>query len=196
MFTGLIQDIGTVVSLSPQNGGKRIGIETQMDLSGVPLGASIACSGVCMTVVEKNENRFFIEASPETLRKTIIENWATGTKVNLEPSLRLGDELGGHFVFGHVDGRAVVKSIRPEGNSTVIDLQSPDELRRFLAPKGSVALDGVSLTVNEVRGDVFSVAIIPHTWSHTTLRFLKAGESVNIEIDMLARYVARMMEAA
>lgn len=196
MFTGLIQDIGTVVSVTPQGEGKRIGIETKMDLSVVPLGASIACSGCCLTVVEKAKHSFFIEASPETLTKTFIKNWGEGTKVNLEPSLRLGDELGGHFVFGHVDGEAVVKTIVAEGDYTRIDFQSPESLRRYIASKGSVTLDGVSLTVNEVKDDFFSVMIIPHTWTHTTFQFLKAGDTVNIEIDMLARYVARLMEAA
>lgn len=196
MFTGLVQDTGTVVSIEEKSGGKRLEIETALNLDLLPVGASVACSGCCLTITQKSKNRFFTDISPETLRKTIIQNWAVGARVNLEPSLRLGDELGGHFVFGHIDGQALVKEMKTEGNATRIEFQSPKTLARFIAPKGSVTLDGVSLTVNEVKDDVFSVMIIPHTWQNTTLRFLKAGDSVNIEADMLARYVARMMEAA
>ncbi len=192
MFTGLIQDIGTVTDIR-KAGDWRIMIETAMDLASTQLCASIACAGCCLTVVEKTANSFAVDVSAESLSKTNIGTWNVGRKINIEPSLKLGDELGGHFVFGHVDGLAVIKNIRKEGDSHRLDIEAPQNLARYIAAKGSVSLDGVSLTVNEIQGHVFGVNIIPHTWSRTTLGTLKAGDHVNLEIDMLARYVARML---
>jgi riboflavin synthase len=193
MFTGLIQDIGTVTSVQHNGPAKRIVIETNIDVKRMSLGASVACSGCCLTVVEKNKNSFAADVSAETLSKTVIGSWVAGTRVNIEPSLQLGDELGGHFVFGHVDGLATIESITPEGDNRRIKIRAPQELAAYIASKGSVSLDGVSLTVNEVEGAVFGVNIIPHTLEHTTLGDRKPGNKLNIEIDMLARYVARMI---
>lgn len=195
MFTGIIQDIGTVQSIE-KSGDWRIVIKTGLDLSATPLGASIACSGCCLTVVEKGDDWFAVDVSAESLSKTAIGQWQEGISVNIEPSLKLGDELGGHIVSGHIDGLAVLKSMTQDGDSYRLKIQAPAELAKFVAPKGSVALNGISLTVNEVEGDVFGVNIIPHTWEQTTLSQVKEGDMLNIEIDMLARYVARMMEAA
>lgn len=196
MFTGLIKDVGTVVSAASAGGGKRIQIETNMELQKIAIGASVACSGVCLTVTDKEKNSFYTDVSEETLNKTVIGEWGAGTRVNLEPSLHLGDEIGGHFVFGHVDGRALIKEIAEAGNSRVVTIEVDAALSTYLAPKGSVALDGISLTVNAVRGNEFTVSIIPHTWERTTFHFLKAGDAMNIEIDMLARYVGRMLGKA
>ena len=193
MFTGLIQDIGRVRSIS-KDGDWRIVIETGLDLSGVEIGASIACSGCCLTVVEKADNSFGVDVSAESLFKTGIGKWQDGTPVNLEPSLKLGDELGGHIVSGHVDGQAELIEIKEDGDSFRLKFKAPDGLAAFIAPKGSIALDGISLTVNEVEGNVFGVNIIPHTWVHTSLSTKKEGDYLNIEIDMLARYVARQLE--
>jgi riboflavin synthase len=196
MFTGLVQDIGTIASVQPQGTGLRAGITTNLDLTKVAIGASIACSGVCLTVVSIEEKTFYVEVSGETLSVTSLKNWQTGTKVNLEPSLRLGDELGGHFVFGHVDAVAEVTAVTPDGTSKKIEISAPKNLSAFIAAKGSVSLDGVSLTVNEVVGNRFAVNIIPHTLEHTTLGERKAGDKLNMEVDMLARYVARMLGPA
>ena len=193
MFTGLIQNIGTVKSIT-KDGDWRIVIESDMDLSNTDIGASIACSGCCLTVVEKDQNSFAADVSAESFSKTIIKNWEEGASVNLEPSLKLGDELGGHIVSGHVDGVAQLISILEEGGSWRLKIKAPHDLAGFIAQKGSVALDGISLTVNEVENDVFGVSIIPHTWEHTTLSSKKVGDALNIEIDMLARYVARMLQ--
>jgi len=193
MFTGLIQDIGTVARID-KGGDWRLVIETGMDLSAVPLGASIACSGCCLTVVEKEDSAFHVDVSAETLACTSLGHWDVGRVINLEPSLKMGDELGGHFVFGHVDGLAELVSIEQEGESHRLMIRPPEALMRFIAPKGSVALDGVSLTVNAVEADRFGVNIIPHTWEHTTLGQVEVAQKMNIEIDMLARYVARQME--
>ncbi len=193
MFTGLIQDIGRVRSID-KDGDWRIVIETGLDLNATEIGASIACSGCCLTVVEKDDHSFAVDVSAESLFKTGIGKWQDGTPVNLEPSLKLGDELGGHIVSGHVDGLAELVSIQEDGDSFRLKIRVPEELSGFIAPKGSVALDGISLTVNEVEGNVFGVNIIPHTWVHTSLSSKKEGDYLNIEIDMLARYVARMLE--
>ena len=193
MFTGLIQDIGRVRSID-KDGDWRIVIETGLDLSGVEIGASIACSGCCLTVVEKTDNSFGVDVSAESLFKTGIGKWQDGTPVNLEPSLKLGDELGGHIVSGHVDGQAELIEIKEDGDSFRLKFKAPEELAAFIAPKGSIALDGISLTVNEVEGNIFGVNIIPHTWVHTSLSTRKEGDYLNIEIDMLARYVARQLE--
>lgn len=192
MFTGIITDVGRVLSVERQ-GDTRFTIATRFDLATVPLGASIACNGVCLTVVETGDGRFSVQASAETLSKTTLGDWVEGSPVNLERSLRLGDELGGHLVYGHVDGVATVVSIRPEGESLRYTFETPAELAKYVAPKGSVALDGVSLTVNEVDGARFGVNIIPHTQKCTTFGTLTPGSRMNMEVDMLARYVARLV---
>lgn len=190
MFTGLIQDMGTVRAIE-KHGDTRIEIETALDLSAMPLGCSICCSGACLTVVQKGANWFAVDVSSETLSKTGIGLWTIGARINLEPSLRLGDELGGHFVFGHVDGQAQILEVKEDGASRIFRIKA--EANGLIAAKGSIALDGVSLTVNEVQGDVFTVNIIPHTWEKTTMQFLKPGDRVNLEFDMLARYVAQAL---
>lgn len=195
MFTGLVQDIGTVTKIE-KRGDTRITIETALDLSETPIGASICCSGVCLTAVQIGPGWFAVDVSAETLSRSGLGLWTKGTKVNLEPSLRMGDELGGHFVFGHVDGQAAIETIRQSGESQILTIAAPKELASFIAEKGSVALDGVSLTVNSVEANCFTVNIIPHTWEKTTLGLAKAGDKLNIEIDMLARYVARALKSA
>ncbi len=197
MFTGLITGVGTVRRLQPLGAGHDMRLEIRSpwaDTAAMPLGASIACSGCCLTAVAVGPDWFAIDASAETLSKTNLGSWTEGTRVNLERSLRLGDELGGHLVSGHVDGRAQVTHVTPEHGSWRVGFEVPQELARFIASKGSVAVDGVSLTVNEVAGTRFGVNIIPHTWTATTLGQLQAGDAVHIEIDMLARYVARLTE--
>ncbi|MBI2719510.1 MAG: riboflavin synthase [Rhizobiales bacterium] len=193
MFTGIVTDIGTVRSLE-QRGDRRIEIATGLDLGGIAIGASIACAGCCLTVVAKGPGSFFVEASAETLSKTTLGEWQPGSRVNLECALRMGDELGGHVVSGHVDGVGEIVAIRPEGDSRRFRFRVPREIAKFIAPKGSVALDGTSLTVNEVGGIEFGVNIIAHTLAVTTWGEAKAGGRVNVEIDMLARYVARLAE--
>jgi riboflavin synthase len=193
MFTGIVTDIGTVRSVT-RGGDTRFEIATGFDMAGVAMGASIACNGVCLTVVDKGPDWFAVQASAETLSKSTLGGWRPGTRVNLERPLKIGDELGGHIVSGHVDGLGTIVSIRPEGDSKRIRIRVPDELARFIAPKGSVAVDGTSLTVNEVEGSVFGVNIIPHTQAVTTWGTMAEGQPVNIEIDMLARYVARLNE--
>jgi riboflavin synthase len=193
MFTGIITDIGTVRTVT-RAGDTRFEIATAYDLAAVEIGASIACNGCCLTVVEKGRDWFAIQASAETLSKTTLGDWRQGTRINLERALKIGDELGGHIVSGHVDGLGEIVSIRAEGDSKRFRVRVPHELARFIAPKGSVAIDGTSLTVNEVEGREFGVNIIPHTQSVTTWGSLAEGQRVNIEIDMLARYVARLTE--
>lgn len=196
MFTGIITDVGRVRSIRDTNRDRRFEIETRYDLGTVDIGASISHAGCCLTVVEKGDDWFAVEVSGETLSKTSLVDWSEGSPVNLERAARLGDELGGHVVSGHVDGVGEVLSITPEGGSHRVQFRAPAPLHRFIAPKGSVAVDGVSLTVNEVEGDVFGVNLIPHTWDVTTLGGLKVGSKVNLEIDVLARYVARWQETA
>jgi len=195
MFTGIITDIGTVRS-AEQRGDLRLVIGCGYDMGPVALGASIACSGACLTVVDKGPDWFAVDLSAETVARTAPGLWVEGGKLNLERALRLGDELGGHLVTGHVDGLAEVIGLCPEGDSTKVSLSVPRDLGPMLAPKGSVTLDGVSLTVNEVadHDDLthFSVNIIPHTWQHTTLGTLTVGRRLNVEIDVLARYLKRM----
>lgn len=193
MFTGIITDIGRVARLE-RRGDLRARIETAYDTDTVAVGASIACSGCCLTVVDKGAGWFAVDISAESLSKTTLGNWTEGVRVNLERALRMGDELGGHIVSGHVDGVATVREKRPEGDSTRWVFELPKPLARFVAPKGSVALDGVSLTVNEVDGPRFGVNVIPHTAARTTFGGLEPGARVNVEIDMLARYVARLTE--
>jgi riboflavin synthase len=193
MFTGIITDIGTIRSVT-RAGDTRFEIVTSYDLATVDLGASIACNGCCLTVIEKGRDWFAIQASAETLSKTTLGQWTQGTRINLERALKIGDELGGHIVSGHVDGLGEILSITPEGGSQRFSFRVPDALARFIAPKGSVAIDGTSLTVNEVEGNKFGVNIIPHTQAVTTWGTMVEGQRVNIEIDMLARYVARLTE--
>jgi riboflavin synthase len=198
MFTGIITDVGTVRS-AEQRGDLRLAIDCSYDLSTVELGASIACSGVCLTVVDKGPDWFAVDVSGETLSRTAPNAWQEGAPLNLERALRMGDELGGHLVTGHVDAVGEIIGTCPEGASTRIGIRVPRELGGALAPKGSVTLDGVSLTVNEVRdeadGTHFSVNVIPHTAAQTTLGALMAGGQVNVEIDVLARYLQRMLAA-
>ncbi len=193
MFTGLIQDVGRVRSID-KDGDWRVVIETGLDLGATEIGASIACCGCCLTVVEKDDRSFAVDVSAESLFKTGIGKWQEGTPVNLEPSLKLGDELGGHIVSGHVDGQAELIEVKEDGDSFRLKIRAPGDFASFIAPKGSISLDGISLTVNEVEGDIFGVNIIPHTWVHTSLSSKKEGDYLNIEIDMLARYVARMLD--
>lgn len=193
MFTGLIQDIGRVTSID-KDGDWRIVIETGMDMARHEIGASICCSGCCLTVVEKGKDWFAVEVSNESLALTVIGGWDIGSRINLEPSLRLGDEMGGHIVSGHVDGLAEVVDISKDADSHRLKIKVPKALAQYIAAKGSVTLDGISLTVNEVEGDVFGVNIIPHTWEYTTLSDRRVGHVLNLEIDMLARYVARMLD--
>jgi riboflavin synthase len=197
MFTGIVTDLGTVRTIEPAGQGRdlRIVIATAWDVSGIALGASVACNGCCLTVVEKGEGTLAFTASAETLAKTTIGRWRPGTLVNLERSLRLGDELGGHLVQGHVDGVGTVAEAIPEGGSTRMRIRPPPHLMPFIAPKGSVAVDGVSLTVNDVDADAFGVNIIAHTASVTTLGRMKPGDPVNIEVDLVARYLARLLDA-
>lgn len=193
MFTGLIQDIGTL-SRIVRGGDTRFEITTRLDTTSLDVGASIACSGCCLTIVEKGPQWFAVEASAETLSKTRLKDWHEGTPVNLEPSLRIGDELGGHLVFGHVDGLAELLAVEPVGDSHRLRLRPPQNHAHLVAAKGSVALDGISLTVNSVdEAGIFEVNIIPHTWQATTLQCMETGQSLNFEADMLARYVARML---
>jgi len=193
MFTGIITDVGRVRSIET-NGDTRLVIETAYDTREIDIGASIACAGPCLTVTDKDEGWFAVDASAETLSKTTLGDWAEGTRVNLERALKVGDEMGGHIVTGHVDGIAVVISVTPEGDSQRFVLEAPKEYARYVAPKGSVTLDGVSLTVNEVDGNQFGVNIIPHTQAATTFGDLQPGDRVNFEIDVLARYVDRLRE--
>lgn len=196
MFTGIITDVGQVRHIETR-GDTHIVIATHYDVSEIALGASIACSGPCMTVVDKGnaaDRWFAVTASGETLSKTTIGDWKVGDKVNLERPMKVGEELGGHIVTGHIDGVAEVKSVLPEGESVRITFEAPVKLAPFIAPKGSVALDGISLTVNQVDGVRFGVNIIPHTQQVTTFGGLKPGMKVNLEIDLLARYVARLVK--
>ena len=198
MFTGIITDIGEVVGLE-KRGDTRFVIATAYEPASIAVGASIACSGCCLTAIEMGRHvdgrgTFLVEASAETLSKTTLANWKLGTRVNLERAVKVGDELGGHIVSGHVDGVGRIDSMTPEGDSMRFRFSVPAAIARFIAAKGSVAVDGTSLTVNEVEGNSFGVNIIPHTQTVTTWGQMKTGDAVNIEIDMLARYVARLAE--
>ncbi|KLN59357.1 riboflavin synthase subunit alpha [Kiloniella spongiae] len=199
MFTGIITDLGSVKSII-DNGDKRFVFNTAFDMDTVDIGASIACSGVCLTVVEKGQGWFSADVSAETLSKTTLEKWTKGTPVNFERALRIGDELGGHLVSGHVDGIASVISIIADGDSKRFTFEAPEDLAKFIAPKGSIVLDGVSLTVNEVNGNQFGVNIIPHTAEMTTFGQWQVGSfktgncEINLEIDLLARYVGQLLE--
>jgi riboflavin synthase len=196
MFTGIITDIGRVRAVRDTNRDRRFEIGTAYDLETVDIGASIAHSGCCLTVVEKGAGWFAVEVSRESLDVTTLGDWTEGGAINLERATKVGDELGGHIVSGHVDGVGEVVDIRVEGGSHRVEIRAPRPLHRFIAQKGSVAVEGVSLTVNAVADDIFGVNIIPHTWEVTTLGRLKTGARVNLEIDVLARYVARWQETA
>jgi riboflavin synthase len=198
MFTGIVTDVGRIVAAT-QAGDLRARIATGYDVAKIDIGASIACDGVCLTVVALGsapQNWFDVDISAETLSKTNIghNGWPVGKRINLERALRVGDELGGHIVSGHVDGVAEVVSVRPEGGSVRVTFRAPKALARFIAPKGSVALNGTSLTVNEVEGAEFGVNFIPHTQAVTTWGEVAVGDRVNLEVDTMARYVARLRE--
>lgn len=193
MFTGIVTDIGTVTALE-QHGDLTARITTAYDVSGIDIGASIASDGVCLTVVALGDDWYDVQVSAETLDKTNLGGWAVGSKVNLERALKVGDELGGHIVSGHVDGVAEVVAITDEGDSTRMTFRAPEHLARFIAPKGSVALNGTSLTVNDVDGVMFGINLIPHTKEVTTWGQVAVGDKINLEIDTLARYVARLAE--
>ena len=197
MFTGIISAVGRVRAVTPLGAGQDMRLVLEAAWPEPPaIGASIACSGCCLTVVELGADWFAVDASAETLDKTVLGAWAPGSPVNLERSLRMGDELGGHLVSGHVDGVGTVEGRTPENGSTRFRIRVPAALARFIAPKGSVAVNGISLTVNEVDASSFGVNIIPHTLANTDLSALRPGAAVNIEIDTLARYVARLAETA
>ena len=193
MFTGIVTDVGQVREIADApGGGHRLAIDTAYDTGTMALGASIACSGPCLTVVDKGPGWFAVDVSRETADCTTLGDWRAGTRVNLERALCLGDELGGHLVTGHIDGVAVLESAEPEGDSLRLTARCPAELSRFVASKGSVALDGVSLTVNEVADDVFGINLIPHTLAETNFGDCAAGRRLNLEVDLIARYLARL----
>ncbi len=195
MFTGIVTDIGTVTTVESP-GDTRVVVSTAYDTATVDLGASISCSGVCLTVVDKGPNWFAVDVSGETISRTARDQWTQGRQFNLERAMKLGDELGGHIVTGHVDGLGTVVALAEEGGSHRVTIRAGADIAPFIAPKGSVTVDGVSLTVNSVQdidGEVeFGLNIIPHTWAVTTLGTIQMGQSVNIEIDVLARYLQRM----
>lgn len=196
MFTGIVTDVGQVRHIE-KRGDTHIVIATHYDMDKLPMGGSVACCGACLTVVDKGDNAdrwFAVTASAETLSKTTMGSWKPGSPVNLELPLRVGDELGGHIVSGHVDGLAELVRMVPEGESTRMTFEVPKPLAKFIAEKGSVALDGISLTVNEVEGNSFGINVIPHTLKVTTFGNLKPGMKVNLEIDTIARYVARLVK--
>lgn len=200
MFTGIVTAVGEIVALEAREVGVRLRVAHDYDPEGIDMGASIAHAGCCLTVIDKGrlpDGRGWhdVDASPETLRVTTMDEWKVGTRVNLERSLKLGDEMGGHLVTGHVDGVAVIESRVEEGDMAVFTFRVPHHLARFVAAKGSVALDGTSLTVNSVDGDCFKVQIIPHTLAVTTWGGRRAGDRIDFEIDLMARYVARLREA-
>jgi riboflavin synthase len=196
MFTGIVTDVGRVRSVRETNRDRRFEIETGYDTTTLDIGASVCHAGCCLTVVEKGSGWFAVEVSGETLSLTTLSDWKEGRPVNLERSAKVGDELGGHIVSGHVDGIGEVLSLESEGGSHRVRIRAPKPLHRLIAPKGSITVEGVSLTVNGVEDDIFGVNLIPHTWDVTTLGELKVGSRVNLEIDMLARYLARWRETA
>ncbi|MDC1117909.1 riboflavin synthase [Alphaproteobacteria bacterium] len=191
MFTGIITAIGRLEAITDK-GDRRLRISCDWGCAAIDIGASIACSGICLTVIDRQDHWFEVAASAETMAVTTLGDWQQGDGLNLERALCLGDELGGHIVSGHVDGLAVITSITPAGDSHVVWLEAPHSLAKFVAPKGSVALDGVSLTVNTVKGNAFSLNVIQHSWDVTGWGQAVVGQKMNMEIDMLARYVARL----
>lgn len=195
MFTGIVTDLGEIRRVVRNKGKEtRFEINTAYDLNGIDIGASIAHNGVCLTIVDKGADWYAVEVSAESISKTTLGDWTKGGRINLERAMKVGDELGGHIVSGHVDGVATVVSIADENESKRFVFEAPENLAKFVAPKGSVALDGVSLTVNEVDGRRFGINVIPHTQAVTTFGRLRQGDRVNMEIDMLARYVARLLD--
>jgi riboflavin synthase len=192
MFTGIITDVGRILEIT-EDDGRRMTIETRLPLAEIPLGGSIATSGICFTAIDKGPDWFTVQASGATLEVTTAGRWAKGGQVNLERSLRIGEELGGHIVFGHVDAVGEILALDPVGESHRLEVRVPTTLAPLIAVKGSVAVDGISLTVNEAGADRFVVNIIPHSWTHTNLSARGVGDGVNIEVDMLARYVARQL---
>lgn len=196
MFTGIVTHVGTVARIDKSSGDWKLFISSSMRVSDIAVGASVSCSGCCLTVVDKDQDWMAFDVSNETLSKTVIGSWETGTRLNLEASLKVGDEIGGHMVTGHVDGFATLQKVTPDGDSHRLKIEVPDNLAVFLAPKGCVTLDGISLTVNEVERNVFGVNIIPHTWIHTSIAEKKPGDMMNFEADPIARYVARYMGKA
>ena len=195
MFTGIVTDIGEVLDVEERAAGlRRLTIACAYDPASIAIGASICCAGVCMTAVATGKNNFAVDAAAETLAVTTVGRWRKGTRINLERSLKIGDELGGHLVSGHVDGLAELIARDDLTDMAKLTVRVPKPLARFIAQKGSVALDGVSLTVNDVTVDTFSVLIIPHTLAVTTLGVLKQGDTLNLEVDVMARYAARLME--
>ena len=196
MFTGIINDLGDILEVHEKAEElRRIVVGCSYNPNSIAIGASIACSGICLTVVDRGSGYFAVDAAAETLRMTTAKSWRPGTRLNLERALRLGDELGGHMVSGHVDGLAELTARDDFLDSAALTFRAPAELARFIAAKGSVALDGVSLTVNAVEGDTFSVLIIPHTLKVTTFGSLEPRTRVNLEVDLMARYAARLLEA-
>lgn len=198
MFTGIVTDVGRIAAVTPMNEGVRLRIETAYDPATIDMGASISCSGTCLTVTglapaDQTERWFEVEAWEEALRLTTIGTWEEGTRVNLERSLKIGDELGGHLVSGHVDGMATIEGVGEEGDARRFTIRAPNELARYIAPKGSVALDGTSLTVNAVNGAEFDVLLIRHSLDVTTWSQRKAGDRVNLEVDQMARYADRLI---
>jgi len=193
MFTGIITDLGEIVDIKEGDARRTFRIRTGLDLSTLIEGASIACDGCCLTLVSKDNDSFTVDAVAETLAITTLGQWTKGTRVNLESSLRLGDEMGGHMVSGHVDALATIESITPDGDSWRLKIRIPDQFATYIAPKGSVTLNGISLTINEVEGSVFGICIIPHTWNVTNIGQQKPGNKINFEVDLLARYVARIL---
>lgn len=193
MFTGIVTHIGTVARIDKTGGDWKLFVQSSMNISKIEIGASISCSGCCLTVIDKDQNWFAFSVSSETLSKTVIGEWEAGTRLNLESAMKLGDELGGHMLTGHVDGIATIESIVRDGDSHRLIISVPQHLALYLATKGSVAVDGISLTVNEVHENSFGVNIIPYTWTQTTLGEKKEGDHLNLEIDLLARYVARQL---
>jgi riboflavin synthase len=192
MFTGIITDVGRVLKIA-DSGGRRMTIETRLPLADIPLGSSIATSGICFSAIDKGDDWFTVEASGATLEVTTAGAWMVGDTVNLERSLRIGDELGGHIVFGHVDAVGEILALEPAGESHRLEVRVPRSLAPLIAVKGSIAVDGISLTVNQVGVDRCAVNVIPHTWRVTNLREREPGDRVNVEVDMLARYVARQL---
>jgi riboflavin synthase len=194
MFTGIVTDIGTVRRIERGNGGATLTIATAYDAAAIALGASIGCAGVCLTATALRPGEFTADASAETLACSTVGEWREGARINLEQAMKLGDEMGGHLVLGHVDGVARLVGREPDGDSVRFTIEAPNELAPFIASKGSVALDGVSLTVNAVEGPVFGVNIIPHTLAHTTFGDAGPGTRMNLEIDLIARYVQRLLQ--
>ncbi len=193
MFTGIISHVGTVAAIDT-SGDWTFTIAAQGFTKGLTMGASIACNGCCLTAIKWDDNSFTVQVSAETLSRTSLGKWKVGSKVNLERALKVGDELGGHFVTGHVDGLAKLVSISPDADSQRWVLQAPESLAKFIAEKGSATLDGVSLTVNSVKGAEFGINLIPHTQQSTNFHTLKAGDQLNLEVDILARYIARQKD--